>query len=82
MIVRRAIGLDDRLRRWHGVSIRAARSRFDAAHELAHLVLHGEQIWGVKQIERQAHKLWASRGLGRPRLGRSPAAEAWVSTNR
>ncbi|MZG16307.1 helix-turn-helix domain-containing protein, partial [Streptomyces sp. SID5914] len=26
-----------------------ARSRFDSAHELAHLVLHGEQIWGVKE---------------------------------
>jgi Zn-dependent peptidase ImmA (M78 family)/transcriptional regulator with XRE-family HTH domain len=32
-----------------------ARSRFDAAHELAHLVLHGENIWGVKEVEKQAH---------------------------
>jgi Zn-dependent peptidase ImmA (M78 family)/transcriptional regulator with XRE-family HTH domain len=32
-----------------------ARSRFDAAHELAHLVVHGEQIWGVKEVEQQAH---------------------------
>ena len=32
-----------------------ARSRFDAAHELGHLVMHGEQIWGVPQVETQAH---------------------------
>lgn len=32
-----------------------ARSRFDAAHELGHLVMHGEQIWGLKQVEDQAH---------------------------
>lgn len=32
-----------------------ARSRFDAAHELGHLVMHGEQVWGVKEVERQAH---------------------------
>ena len=31
------------------------RSRFDAAHELGHLVLHGEQIWGLKAVEDQAH---------------------------
>jgi Zn-dependent peptidase ImmA (M78 family)/DNA-binding XRE family transcriptional regulator len=33
-----------------------ARSRFDAVHELAHLVLHGEQIWGMKEVETQAHR--------------------------
>ena len=32
-----------------------ARSRFDAAHELGHLVLHGEQVWGLKEVENQAH---------------------------
>lgn len=32
-----------------------ARSRFDAAHELGHLVAHGDQVWGVKEVERQAH---------------------------
>jgi Zn-dependent peptidase ImmA (M78 family)/transcriptional regulator with XRE-family HTH domain len=32
-----------------------ARSRFDAAHELGHLVLHGEQVWGLKEVEKQAH---------------------------
>ncbi|MFD8222209.1 ImmA/IrrE family metallo-endopeptidase [Streptomyces sp. NPDC059697] len=37
-----------------------ARSRFDGAHELAHLVLHGEQIWGVKEVETQAHQFPAA----------------------
>jgi Zn-dependent peptidase ImmA (M78 family)/transcriptional regulator with XRE-family HTH domain len=37
-----------------------ARSRFDAAHELAHLVTHGEQIWGLKQVETQAHQFAAA----------------------
>lgn len=37
-----------------------ARSRFDGAHELAHLVLHGEQIWGVKEVETQAHQFAAA----------------------
>jgi Zn-dependent peptidase ImmA (M78 family) len=36
-----------------------ARSRFDAAHELAHLVMHGEQIWGIKEVETQAHRFAA-----------------------
>jgi Zn-dependent peptidase ImmA (M78 family)/DNA-binding XRE family transcriptional regulator len=37
-----------------------ARSRFDAAHELAHLVLHGERMWGVKEVETQAHRFAAA----------------------
>lgn len=37
-----------------------ARSRFDAAHELGHLVMHGEQIWGMKEIETQAHQFAAA----------------------
>jgi Zn-dependent peptidase ImmA (M78 family)/transcriptional regulator with XRE-family HTH domain len=37
-----------------------ARSRFDAAHELGHLVLHGEQVWGMPETERQAHRFAAS----------------------
>ncbi|MEY9943918.1 ImmA/IrrE family metallo-endopeptidase [Kitasatospora sp. GAS1066B] len=37
-----------------------ARSRFDGAHELAHLVLHGQQIWGVKEVETQAHQFAAA----------------------
>lgn len=32
-----------------------ARSRFDATHELGHLVMHGEQVWGLPDVERQAH---------------------------
>ncbi|KAA0093637.1 ImmA/IrrE family metallo-endopeptidase [Mycolicibacterium sp. P1-18] len=37
-----------------------ARSRFDGAHELGHLVMHGEQIWGMKEIETQAHQFAAA----------------------
>jgi Zn-dependent peptidase ImmA (M78 family)/transcriptional regulator with XRE-family HTH domain len=32
-----------------------ARSRFDAAHELGHLAMHRDQIWGLPEIEKQAH---------------------------
>jgi Zn-dependent peptidase ImmA (M78 family)/transcriptional regulator with XRE-family HTH domain len=39
-----------------------ARSRFDAAHELGHLVLHGSEIWGVPDVEQEAH-LFASAFL-------------------
>ena len=37
-----------------------ARSRFDAAHELAHLVIHGDRVWGMKEVEQQAHTFAAS----------------------
>jgi Zn-dependent peptidase ImmA (M78 family)/transcriptional regulator with XRE-family HTH domain len=37
-----------------------ARSRFDTAHELAHLAMHGELIWGVKEVETQAHQFAAA----------------------
>ena len=37
-----------------------ARSRFDAAHELGHLVMHGDQVWGLKEIEDQAHAFAAA----------------------
>ena len=37
-----------------------ARSRFDAAHELGHLVVHGEHLWGIKEVERQAHMFAAA----------------------
>jgi Zn-dependent peptidase ImmA (M78 family) len=37
-----------------------ARSRFDAAHELGHLVMHGEQLWGLPEVERQAHRFAAA----------------------
>jgi Zn-dependent peptidase ImmA (M78 family)/transcriptional regulator with XRE-family HTH domain len=36
------------------------RSRFDAAHELGHLVMHGDQVWGLKEIEHQAHAFAAA----------------------
>jgi len=38
----------------------AARSRFDAAHELGHLVLHPDSEPGNKVMERQAHAFAAS----------------------
>lgn len=38
----------------------AARSRFDAAHELGHLVLHPDPEPGNKTMERQAHAFSAS----------------------
>lgn len=37
-----------------------ARSRFDAAHELGHLVLHGDQVWGLPEVEKQAHRFAAA----------------------
>jgi Zn-dependent peptidase ImmA (M78 family)/DNA-binding XRE family transcriptional regulator len=37
-----------------------ARSRFDAAHELGHLVMHGDQVWGLPEVERQAHRFAAA----------------------
>jgi len=37
-----------------------ARSRFDASHELGHLVMHGDQIWGLPDIEKQAHTFAAA----------------------
>lgn len=37
-----------------------ARSRFDGSHELGHLVMHGEQIWGMKEVEDQAHQFAAA----------------------
>lgn len=36
------------------------RSRFDAAHELAHLVLHGPDDAGKKEAEAQAHRFAAA----------------------
>jgi Zn-dependent peptidase ImmA (M78 family)/transcriptional regulator with XRE-family HTH domain len=37
-----------------------ARSRFDASHELGHLVAHSDQVWGVKEVEQQAHAFAAA----------------------
>ncbi len=36
------------------------RSRFDAAHELGHLVMHADQVWGIKSVEDQAHAFAAA----------------------
>ncbi len=36
------------------------RSRFDAAHELGHLVLHGPEHAGTKEAENQAHRFAAA----------------------
>src|SRR5258708_22266584 len=37
-----------------------ARSRSDGGHELGHLVMHGEHVWGLKQVESQAHAFAAA----------------------
>jgi len=37
-----------------------ARSRFDAAHELGHLVMHDADAWGERWVEAQAHRFAAS----------------------
>jgi Zn-dependent peptidase ImmA (M78 family) len=36
------------------------RSRFDGAHELGHLVMHADQVWGIKEVEQQAHQFAAA----------------------
>ena len=38
----------------------ASRSRFDAAHELGHLVMHGDVEPGTSAVERHAHKFAAA----------------------
>lgn len=45
-----------------------ARSRFDGSHELGHLVLHGEQIWGLKEVEDQAHAFAAAFLMPAPEI--------------
>jgi Zn-dependent peptidase ImmA (M78 family)/DNA-binding XRE family transcriptional regulator len=37
-----------------------ARSRFDGCHELGHLVMHGEAVWGIAEVEKQAHSFAAA----------------------
>ena len=37
-----------------------ARLRFDGAHELGHLVMHDNQVWGIKEVEQQAHEFAAT----------------------
>jgi len=45
-----------------------ARSRFDGAHELGHLVIHRDQIWGVPEIEKQAHTFAAAFLMPAPEI--------------
>jgi Zn-dependent peptidase ImmA (M78 family)/transcriptional regulator with XRE-family HTH domain len=55
-----------------------ARSRFDAAHELGHLVMHGNQIWGVKEVEQQAHWFAASFLMPADQIGQQlPSTLDW-----
>ncbi len=37
-----------------------ARSRFDGSHELGHLVMHADNIWGTALVEKQAHQFAAA----------------------
>lgn len=55
-----------------------ARSRFDAAHELGHLVMHGNQIWGVKEVESQAHVFAAAFLMPEDEIGPDlPSSPDW-----
>ena len=55
-----------------------ARSRFDAAHELGHLVAHGNQVWGVKEVEQQADYFAAAFLMPADDIGRElPAGADW-----
>jgi Zn-dependent peptidase ImmA (M78 family)/DNA-binding XRE family transcriptional regulator len=42
-----------------------ARSRFDAAHELGHLIMHGQKLYGLPKVEKQAH--WFAAAFLMPR---------------
>lgn len=54
------------------------RSRFDAAHELGHLVLHGPEQAGTKEAERQAHDFAASFLMPAASIAdRLPASANW-----
>lgn len=56
-----------------------ARSRFDAAHELGHLVMHGEQVWGVPEVEKQAHEFAAAFLMPREDIENElPDRASWV----
>jgi Zn-dependent peptidase ImmA (M78 family) len=57
-----------------------ARSRFDGAHELGHLVMHGEHVWGLKQVESQAHAFAAAFFMpDRDILDELPSCADWPS---
>lgn len=56
------------------------RSRFDAAHELAHLVLHREEQIGNKTIETQAHQFAAAFLMPANDIrGQLPAKADWAA---
>jgi Zn-dependent peptidase ImmA (M78 family) len=55
-----------------------ARSRFDAAHELGHLIAHKERVWGLTAVEDQAH--WFAAAFLMPRddiIDDLPAKADW-----
>jgi len=55
-----------------------ARSRFDAAHELGHLVLHADQDAGNSDTERQAHAFAAAFLMPESTIrGELPATADW-----
>lgn len=55
-----------------------ARSRFDAAHELGHIVLHSTLEPGPKEIERQAHQFAAAFLMPRAGIAHHlPATADW-----
>ncbi len=57
-----------------------ARSRFDAAHELGHLVLHGEQVWGMSEVEKQAHTFAAEFLMPEVLIrGKLPTRADWLA---
>lgn len=55
-----------------------ARSRFDAAHELGHLTMHRDDVWGMKWVEDQAHFFAAAFLMPAPDIrGRLPKTLDW-----
>lgn len=57
-----------------------ARSRFDAAHELGHLVMHGEHVWGIPEVEKQAHMFAAAFLMPRAEIEEElPDRGDWVT---
>jgi len=57
-----------------------ARSRFDAAHELGHLVIHGAEFWGLTEVEKQAHGFAAAFLMPRDQIYRElPQRVDWPS---
>ncbi len=56
----------------------AARSRFDAAHELGHLVMHGDAEPGRHVVEQQAHRFAAAFLMPAETIGKEfPSRMSW-----